>query len=161
MAIRTQKSLDNFIIEKRKKENWGLLRIHKWLSDWDNNSQLDEIIVLVHLLDILGENNLIVSKREILNCFNKFYNRKYHGDKISYLKWLYDKCSKKGSVPVSNNQHRSISETKETHRTLILNKTTKHTTQPLKASCKPYIAELNAKKRLEMPLYNWSKGVNQ
>ncbi len=82
-------SIDERIIKMRKEEHAGLFTIHKWLVGWEDFQKLDEIVVLAHILRILHINNIAVSKNEVRYTFNKFWNRYYHGDKNSYLRWLY------------------------------------------------------------------------
>lgn len=96
------------IIQLRKNK-WGLFRIHKWLSQWGDFQNLDEIVVLAHILNVLNSQNLNVSKSEIKYCFNKFYKRDFHGDKKSYLKWLYELVNDKKP------SHRVFSEAKSPH----------------------------------------------
>jgi len=81
-------SINKKIVELRKNK-FGFFRIQKWLIQWDNFSKLDEQIVLAHILNVLKDNNLSVKKSEILYCFNKNYSRNFHGDKRSYLNWIY------------------------------------------------------------------------
>ena len=106
MVHSTDKAIDEKIINMRK-EKFGLFRIHKWLIQWDNFSQLGEQVVLAHILNVLHKENLAVTKNEVKYTFNKYFNRDYHGNKQSYLKWLY------GLVPVEKTPHRVVSETKE------------------------------------------------
>lgn len=106
MVIRKDKSIDAKIVEMRKGRA-GLYTISKWVSAWDNFKQLDEIIVLVHILNVLDENNLAVSKNEVRNNFNRFYKQEYHGDKQSYLSWIYRQCKIKDGTIVKGSQIRN------------------------------------------------------
>ena len=94
MVIKTDKSINERIVELRA-DKWGLFRIHKWLTGWDNFSNLDEQIVLAHILNVLNQEKMNVTKNEVRYTFNKYYKRDYHGDKNSYLKWLYSLRGKK------------------------------------------------------------------
>ena len=82
-------SIDERIVKMRKEEKNGLFTIHKYLVGFDNFQQLDEQVVLAHILRILHIVNIAVSKNEVRYTFNKYYNRDFHGDKTSYLKWFY------------------------------------------------------------------------
>jgi len=42
MSIRSDESIDSEIIRMRKLK-FGLSRIHRWLSEWESFSMLDEI----------------------------------------------------------------------------------------------------------------------
>ena len=112
MVVKSIGSIDKQIVEMRKKK-YGLYRLHKWLSQWSSFSQLDEMITLANVLNILNKNNLAVSRNEVRNCFNRFYKREFHGDKKSYLAWLYNEFHvKKGAVVQPKRSHRVISSTK-------------------------------------------------
>ena len=105
MAKTKDSAIDLRIIEMRK-EKCRILTIHNWLIKWDNFSQLDEQITLAHILKVLDKAQMIVNTKEVRNCFDKHYNKLFHGDRLSYLFWLYkefnviiksrDKPSKKG-----------------------------------------------------------------
>jgi len=110
MAISNSQAIDKKIIEMRKQKQ-GLYRIHKWLSQWSDFSQLDEMVVLAHILRVLDQKNMAVSRREVLNCFNKFYNEDYHLDKKGYLNWLYKEFNVKiGAVTNPKRAYRGIYE---------------------------------------------------
>tara|TARA_Y100000310_G_C20654930_1_gene801488 strand:+ start:489 stop:914 length:426 start_codon:yes stop_codon:yes gene_type:complete len=117
MVTRNNTSIDLKILEMRK-NNCGLFTIHKWLNQWGDFQILDEIVVLGHILNIVDKNNLAVSRSEVLYTFNKFYSKEYHGDKRSYLNWLYREFSIKEKTRVRTSQVRrkhissSISDTK-------------------------------------------------
>ncbi len=112
MSIRTDNSIDKRIIEMRN-EKYGLLRMHKWLTGWDNFSQLDQQMVLAHILNILDQNNIAVSRNEVRYCFNKFYNKNDHGEKKTYLNWLYKEFGvKKGALVSADRSHKVVSEVK-------------------------------------------------
>lgn len=81
-------SINSFIVEKRQNENWGLPRLHKWLNTWHNFQMLDDEVILIHLVRVLKQNNLKVTKNEVRNCFNRFYQKAYHGEKRSYLNYI-------------------------------------------------------------------------
>lgn len=75
---------------------------------------LDQQVVLAHILGLLQKNNLAVSRREVLNCFNTYYKKRFHGDKKSYLTWLYDEFGvREGAVTNPKRSHRSRRKTKE------------------------------------------------
>jgi len=114
--VSSDESINGRLIEMRK-DKWGLFRIHKWLTGWDNFKLLDEQVVLAHILNVLNSEKMNVTKNEILYCFNQYYNRDYHSDKDSYLKWLY------GLVDNKKTKHRVVSETKELISPLKLKKT--------------------------------------
>ncbi len=88
MVVRSDDSINKYIIEMRK-NRCKISTIFEWLLKWDNFSNLDEIIVLTHIKNILNDHNFAVSKNEIQRVFNKFYNKDFHGDKKSYLAWIY------------------------------------------------------------------------
>lgn len=54
-----------------------------------NNPAVDELIILAHILNVAKDNLVYFSKSQIRYCLNQFYNRDYHGDKQSYLAFLY------------------------------------------------------------------------
>lgn len=107
MAISSDRLINNKILEMR---NGGarINTIHKWLICWDNFSQLDEIVCLSHILNILNKNNLAVSRNEVRTCFNKNYNKEFHGDKQSYLNWIYKNFSIKKGTLVETSQARDV-----------------------------------------------------
>jgi len=110
------KTIDQRIVELRK-QKWGLFRIHKWLSQWDNFSCLDEQIVLSHILGVLDDNHLAVSRNEVKYCFNQYYKREFHGDKRSYLNWMYKEFNiKSGTLVKKKRAHRHITDTKHLHQ---------------------------------------------
>ena len=88
MGISSDAAIDKKIIEMRK-DNCKVLTIHNWLIGWDNFENLDEQVTLAHILNVLEKAGFEVSKREVNKCFDKHYNKKYHGDRLSFLLWLY------------------------------------------------------------------------
>ena len=106
--ISSDSAIDQRIVTMRK-EGGYILTIHKWLSAWDNFSQLDEQIVLCHICRILNNANLAISRNEVRKCFNKFYNIKYHGEKKSYLNWIYQEFKVKNRTRVFTPQVRKKS----------------------------------------------------
>lgn len=86
--IISDSSIDHQIIQMRKGGAY-ILTIHKWLVGCDSFSQLDEQIVLCDICRILNDSNLAVSRNEVRKVFNKFYNKNFHGEKNSYLNWIY------------------------------------------------------------------------
>lgn len=103
-------AIDRRIVEMNKKRN-GLVTIQKWLIQWDNFSQLDEQVVLAHILNVLAENEIKVTKNQIKYVFDKNYSKNAHGDKQSYLTFLYGIM---GRVPSLKDAHSAISEPKDT-----------------------------------------------
>ena len=120
MANRTDDSINEKIVEMRKKKS-GIFTIFKWVREYANFKNLDKIIVLIHVLNILNKYNLAVSKNEVRNTFNRFYSRDFHGDKKSYLEWIYQNCKIKDGTLVRGSQIRNkpqisaISEDKSLH----------------------------------------------
>lgn len=111
MAIRTNNSIDIKIVDMRK-DKCRILTIHKWLVEWDYFSQLDEQIVLCHILRVLDENSIAVSRNEVRTCFNKFYNKNYHGDKKTYLSMMYHDFGVKIGTVVDTSQIRVVTTQK-------------------------------------------------
>ena len=82
-------NLDNLnqkLLEKRK-QNWKLSRLMRFTIHYFPN--LDEMLVLAHILNLFKLNNIPTKKTEIKYCFDQYYDIKFHGDKTSYLKFLY------------------------------------------------------------------------
>lgn len=75
------------IVRMRKQDNSYITTIHAEALRW--NPLLDEIVVLCDVLRILDKHNFGVSKNEVRSCFNRFYKKEFHGDKKSYLNWIY------------------------------------------------------------------------
>ena len=105
MVVKQDSSIDNKIIEMRKNGCY-VLTIHNWLIGWDNFKQLDEQVVLCHILNTLNNSNLAVSRNEVRKCFNKNYNKNYHSDKKSYLNWIYKNFQIKDRTRVMTSQVR-------------------------------------------------------
>jgi len=105
MVVNSDEEINKKILDLRK-DNWGLFRIHKWLTEWDNFKMLDEQVTLAHILNVLNDGKMNVTKREISYTFSKYYKRDFHGDKKSYLKWLY------GLVDRKKIAHRVVSQGK-------------------------------------------------
>ena len=82
-------NIDIRLVELRKEGN-SLYYIHNWLSGWENYKQLDEIIILAHILNVLSKQNLFFSRKQINRVFMRFYEKKYHGGNKTYVNWLYD-----------------------------------------------------------------------
>ena len=123
--ISDDESIDLRIIEMREK-GARVLTIHTWLSAWDNFKQLDEQIVLAHILNVLNQAKMSVSRSEVRKCFNKHYNRDYHGIKQGYLLWLYKEFKVKGrSMPSKKCSLTQTSETKEAPQSTISQNTIK------------------------------------
>ena len=89
MVTNSDASINQRIIDMRN-QHYGVQRIMDWLQKWDNFSQLDEQIILAHILNVFKKNNLPIKKREIRMCFLLYYRKNLHGDKQSYLKFLYN-----------------------------------------------------------------------
>lgn len=108
MVTNSDQMINARIVEMRKNK-FGLYRIHKWLSQWDNFSQLDEMLVLAHILNVCDRQNLAVTRNEVLYTFNKFYNPGFHVDKRGYLHWLYKEFHVRSKSVVSvERSHRVI-----------------------------------------------------
>ena len=50
---------------------------------------LDEIVILAHILNVAKNNLIIIRKGQVKYCFKKYHKASEHGDKVSYLKFLY------------------------------------------------------------------------
>jgi len=139
MSIRTTESIDSKIIEMRK-DRKGLFVIFRWVEKWGDFQHLDEIITLVHILNVLNRANLAVSKNEVRNNFNRFYKKDYHGDKKSYLSWIYGQTQIKSGTIVKGSQIRNkrpirqTSEGKEATQSSILEKAGNSNTKTLKGA---------------------------
>ena len=96
-------SLKNKIIQMRKR-NAFLLTLVKEYAFW--NPFLDEEICLCGVLSILDNVKLAVSRNEVRTAFNKFYSKEFHGDKKSYLAWLYSAFNIKKNTKVFTAQVR-------------------------------------------------------
>lgn len=128
MGISSDAAIDSRIAKMRKEENAGLYRMHKWLVGWENFKHLDEQIVLAHILGVLDKNGLAVSKTEVRNCFNRFYGKDRHGDKQSYLTYLYTTFGvKSGAVTNPKRSHRVIPQ----GRTAILSNDNQNTVESI------------------------------
>jgi len=92
------------IANMRKKDNSYISTILNEAIKW--NPYLDEIIVLCDILRILDKYNLGVSKNEVRKAFNKYYNKSEHGDKQSYLSWIYKTFGIKSKTKVFVSQIR-------------------------------------------------------
>ena len=100
MARKTKDSaIDARIIEMRK-EKCRILTIHNWLIKWENFEALDEQITLAHILNVLDKAQIAVSRKEVKTCFMKHYNKNFHGEKKSYLMWLYNEFNVKSGTIV-------------------------------------------------------------
>ena len=75
------------IVRMRKEDNSYVITNLQEAISWNLN--LDEIVVLCDVLRILDEYNLGVSKNEVRTAFNRHYNKTFHGDKRSYLNWIF------------------------------------------------------------------------
>lgn len=112
MVLRSSVSIDLEIVKMRKR-NCGIYTIHKWLIKWGDFQNLDEQIVLAYILNILDENEMAVSRNEVLYCFNKHYNQEYHIDKKGYLGWLYKTFHVKVGTRVRTSQNRKVQGNKK------------------------------------------------
>lgn len=112
MVHSSNEAIDKKIVQMRK-DKFGLFRIHKWLVGWDNFSKLDEQVVLAHILNVLNQNKLKVTRNEVRYCFNKYYNKNSHGDKKGYLNWLCREFNVKNPDTIKKNEHTSILNRKE------------------------------------------------
>jgi hypothetical protein len=95
------------IIRMRKEDNSYVSTILQEAVKWNND--LDEIVVLCSVLKILDKNNLAVSRNEVKTAFNKYYNIKFHGNKINYLNWIYKNYHIKSKTKVFTSQVRKNS----------------------------------------------------
>ena len=80
-------SFQDFLIEKRAK-NMKLPSLVKYYNN-QFNPLLDEQICLAHVLNLMRELDMKVTKKEIYYCFKKNYSKELHGDVQSYVTWLY------------------------------------------------------------------------
>jgi len=103
--MRTEEINDKII--QMRKDHCGLNVIFKWVVKWENFQSLDDIVILVHILNVLNKGNLAVSKNEVRNNFNRFYKKDFHGDKKSYLSWIYQKTQIKTGTIVKGSQIRN------------------------------------------------------
>jgi hypothetical protein len=97
-------SYEQKILNMRKKDNCFILTILNEAIKW--NQGLDEIIILCDVLRILDKHNSVVSKNEVKRAFNKFYSKEFHGEKISYLNWIYKQFHIKENTRVFTSQVR-------------------------------------------------------
>lgn len=94
------------------------------------NPMHDEQVILAYILNLAKDNNLYFSKSQIRYCFNQFYDKEAHGNKDSYLKWLYSL-----QVPVKNlngvikNSNRAVIAYKKRH--------------PIQIHTKPLLNQIN------------------
>jgi len=113
MVVSDDKAINERIIELRKK-GYRILRLHKWLSQWNNYKNLDEQIILAHVLNILNKNNLPVRKSEVRKIFNKYYNQAFHGQSRGFLNWMFNEFNVGKKVRVfENSENYTILKTKE------------------------------------------------
>jgi hypothetical protein len=94
------------IIKMRKENNSYIVNILEEAIKWNPN--LDEIVVLASVLKILDKNSLAVSRKEVLTAFNRYYSREFHGDKDSYLAWLYKAFNVKSGTKVQTGKMRMV-----------------------------------------------------
>jgi len=91
---------DNYIIETRLKKS----RISTILKYIVPRIPLDPIVILSHILNILNNQNLAVSRKEVRTALNYFYKKSEHGDKQSYLNYLYRTFKvKEGTITCPSN----------------------------------------------------------
>lgn len=95
-------------ILKYRKQDWGLQRIMRWYVN--QIPVLDEMILLADVLRVCDKYNLAVSRTEVLNCFNVYFKAKFHGNKRSYLGFLYKEFKIKDRT--KTRAHRVISKHK-------------------------------------------------
>lgn len=108
------------ILRARKKDKSNLITLTK--IECEYNPYLDEIVNLCGVLSVLDKHNLAVSKNEVRTAFNHFYNRDFHGDKKSYLTWIYRQFHVKEGTIVRTSNVRSQGSKK---RGLIANDSNK------------------------------------
>lgn len=96
--------LEEKIVRMRKENNSYVLTLLQETISW--NPMLDEIVCLCDVLRILDRRNLAVSRNEVKKAFNKFYSKENHGDKISYLNWVYSAFHIKANTKVFTSQIR-------------------------------------------------------
>lgn len=126
MVISSDSAVNKKIVQMRKNGSY-ITTIHNWLIQWDNFSELDEIVVLCHICSVLNEANIAVSRNEVRKCVNQFFSKQFHQEKVSYLKWIYDEYKVKDKTRVFTSQIRkkpivpSICSTKQAHSEEIEN----------------------------------------
>ena len=86
--ISSDEAINKKIVEMRN-EGAFVLTIHKWLCGWESFQVLDEQIVLCNICSVLNDSNLSISRNEVRKCFQKFYNKKFHGEARGYLFWIF------------------------------------------------------------------------
>lgn len=124
----TDSAIDVKIVEMRKAGSY-VLTIHDWLREFDNYSMLDEQVVLCHICSVLNDANLAVSRNEVRKVFNKYYHKDWHGDKKSYLNWIYSEFKIKNNTRVYTPQVRkkiAIPQTTDTKTRLNLQENEKN-----------------------------------
>jgi len=91
-------SYEKKILDMRKIQNSYLITILREAVLW--NPLLDEVIVLCDILRIFDKLGTGVSKNEVRTAFKKYYDPKFHGDKKSYLTWIYSQFHVKSGIVV-------------------------------------------------------------
>ena len=86
--------------KKRRKNNARLITLVKHYKKY--NSLWDEQILLAGVINCLVKNNFKISNNEIYYSFKKNYNREFHGDSQSYLKWLYSLAQPSKKTPYNS-----------------------------------------------------------
>lgn len=92
------------ILKMRNENNSYVLTLLQEVISW--NPFLDEIVCLCEVCSILDKHNLAVSRNEVKKAFNKYYSKEFHGDKISYLNWIYKNFRIKSKTKVFTSQVR-------------------------------------------------------
>lgn len=101
--------LDDTVIRMRK-ENAYIITILKWVVK--QQPLLDEIVSLARVLSILDDAGMAISRTEVRTAFNSFYHKEFHGDKQSYLAWLYKEFHVKAGTKVHSSNYRSQNKNK-------------------------------------------------
>ena len=86
MAFNPYQEVDRKIVLFRQRDNARLTTLVKLVIKYE--PLLDKQVALAHVINTLTEKGFRVTKSEILYCFNKNYNKEWHGDKRGYLLWL-------------------------------------------------------------------------
>lgn len=104
--------IDDMIICERKK-NKRVVNILK--SCISKIPVIDELVLLTHILNVLDEHNIAISRKEVRTALNRHYNVDYHGNKKRYLDFLYKNFKvKKGTITNPQNSRKgSITVTKD------------------------------------------------
>ena len=142
------------ILRMRQEDNSYILTILEEALAWNLN--LDEIVVLCSVLNILDKHNIAVSRNEVKKAFNKYYNKEFHGDKVSYLTWIYKTFHIKSQTKVFTSQVRKNNPLPQfsepiSASTLSINQemgcdrdnTPSKVIQPLEQGINPQIVKLN------------------